>query len=184
MVLLDTTTLLLLIEPTAKPPLDPQTKKPVEKCKERLEYLIETLSQAGTKIVIPTPVLAEVLVGAGSARGAYLSEIQNASAIQIIPFDMKSAIELSFLLDADGNASKKRLSRAETWAKVKFDRQIVAIAKAYSVKDLYTDDRHLGDIADANGIVAHHTWSLPLPPQKQQRELDLPEPEDSNDDET
>lgn len=184
MVLLDTTALLLLIEPTAKPPLDPQTNKPVEKCKERLEYLIETLSQANTKIVIPTPVLAEVLVGAGSARGAYLSEIQNASAIQIISFDIKSAIELSFLLDADGNSSKKKLSRTETWAKVKFDRQIVAIAKAHSVKGLYTDDMHLGEIATANGIVAYHIWDLPLPPQKEQGELDLPEPENSDDDET
>jgi predicted nucleic acid-binding protein len=181
MALLDSTALLMLIDPTAKAPLDPKTGKPVERCKERLEHLTDTLSQAGTKILIPTPVLAEVLVCAGaSAKSAYLAEIQGAATFQIVAFDVKSAVELSFLLDGDGKAAGKKRPGKETWAKVKFDRQIIAIAKAYAVKEIYTDDRHLGEVATLNGIATHHIWDLPLPPPKKQGELDLPEPEDSD----
>ena len=184
MAVLDTTTLLLLIDPTAKPPLDPNTDKPVERCKERLEHLTETLSQAGTKILIPTPVLAEVLVCAGSsAKSAYLAEIQGAATFQIASFDVKSAVELSFLSDGDRKPVGKKKPGKETWAKVKFDRQIIAIGKAYGIKDIYTDDQHLGEIATLNGIMVHHIWDLPLPPPKKQGELDLPEPEDLDEDE-
>jgi hypothetical protein len=48
MVLIDATTLLLLLDPDARPPRDPATKKPLENCKERIEFLIETLSEAGS----------------------------------------------------------------------------------------------------------------------------------------
>ena len=47
MVVMDATTLLLLIDPSAKPPRDPETKKPREKCKERVQVLVDTLSEAG-----------------------------------------------------------------------------------------------------------------------------------------
>ena len=40
MVAIDNTTLALLLHPKAKPPNDPQTKLPLEKCKERIEQLI------------------------------------------------------------------------------------------------------------------------------------------------
>ena len=119
---------------------------------------------------------------AGSpAKSEYLQELQGAATFQIVAFDVKSAVELSFLLDGDGkpSGSKKRPGR-ETWAKVKFDRQIVATAKAYGEKDIYTDDEHLGEIAKLNGMTVHHIWDLPLPPPKLQGELDLLEPEESD----
>lgn len=181
MVILDSTTLLLLIDPNSKPPRDPGSGKPLERCKDRLTYLTETLTAAGSHVAIPTPVLSELLVGAGSAKSAYLAEIQAASVFVILPFDMKSAVELSFLLDAGGKPAKKRLGKAETWAKVKFDRQIVAIARANNVDQIYTDDGHLTEVAEANSITVHHTWDLPLPPQKAQGELDLEVPKPPND---
>lgn len=187
MVILDTTTILLLIEPTSRPPQDPQTGKPLERCKDRLEYLTKTLSEAGSRVVVPTPVLAELLVGAGAARSDYLTEIQASSVFQIVPFDVKSAVELSFLLDANSKPIKAKLSRVETWAKVKFDRQIIAIAKAQNIGDIYTDDEHLTSVAGANRISVHHTWDLPLPPQEKQITMEFPvpkePPEEQDDDE-
>jgi len=185
MVVLDTTTLLLLIEPTAKPPIDPKTKKPLGRARERIEFLLETLSQAKTQIFIPTPVLSELLVGAGNAKNQYLSEIQTSGALTIAPFDVKAAVELAFLLDGDGKRPKPPLSKQESWAKVKFDRQIVAIAKVNKVTAIYTDDKTLSAVAKANGIHPHHTWDLPLPPQKQQQDLPLeaPKANESDDDE-
>jgi predicted nucleic acid-binding protein len=182
MVVLDTTTLLLLIEPTAKAPIDPSTNKSVDRARERIEFLLETLSQAKTQVFIPTPVLSELLVGAGNAKNQYLGEIQASGALTIAPFDVKAAVELAFLLDGDGKRPKVTMSKQETWAKVKFDRQIVAIAKANKVSAIYTDDSTLASVAKANGIHAHHTWDLPLPPQKAQQDLPLVSREQSNED--
>jgi len=181
MVILDATTLLLLIDPKARPPLDPSTRKPLERCKDRLEYLRDSLSEAGTRVVIPTPVLSEVLVGAGTARSQYLTEITTSHAFLVAPFDVKAAVELSFLLDGGAKPAKRKLTRQETWAKVKFDRQIIAIARANRIKDIYTDDGNLTSVATANDVAVHHTWELPLPPQKQQQELNLPVPGDKDD---
>ena len=75
MVVIDATTLMLLIDPTAKPPLDLATNKPVERCKDRIEFLLTTLSEAGTQVLVPTPVLSEILIRAGNAKNQYLNEI-------------------------------------------------------------------------------------------------------------
>jgi predicted nucleic acid-binding protein len=170
MAIFDATTLLLLIEPSARPPRDPSTGKPVERSKDRLDFLVERLNDSGTKVVIPTPVLSEILVGAGDARGEYLSLITSSSAFMTASFDVKASVELSFLLDAGGMRPKKKLSATETYAKLKFDRQVIAIAKANGIKEIYTDDTGMSDAAAANGLTVHHTWELPLPPQRDQQD--------------
>jgi len=49
-VLFDTSTLLLALDPGAKPPLDPATNQPLEHARRRVEYLIRTLSKAKAKV--------------------------------------------------------------------------------------------------------------------------------------
>lgn len=177
MIVLDSTTLTLLIEPSAKPPKDPSTGKPLEKCKERIEHLIETLTGTGSRVLLPTPILAELLVRAGAARNQYLTELTTNYAFRPASFDERAAVELSTIIDAD-LSSKKKLTEYQTWAKVKFDRQIVAIAKIHSVTMIYTDDVSLAKCAKANNLDVTHTWNLPLPPVKAQQELDLTAPLD------
>jgi hypothetical protein len=169
MVVMDATTLMLLIDPTAKPPRNPATGAPVDRCKDRIEFLIATLSEAGdggTQIIIPTPVLSEVLVRAGKAKAQYLNEFTSSYSFRIAPFDEKAAIELAFLIDADLQ-SGKRLSDVETKAKVKFDRQIIAIAKVQGANVIYSDDGGLKTVGEANGFIVIPTWELPTPPMKQ-----------------
>jgi len=173
MVVIDATTLLLLFDPNASPPRDPSTKKPVDKCKERIQFLLTTLNDSGTRVIVPTPVLSELLVRAGEARPQFLSEITNSPAFVVAPFDLKSAVELSFLLEAQKAVGKKKMSDRETWAKLKFDRQIIAIAKVHSAKTIYSDDFGVEAVAKANGMRTVHTWELPLPPAAAQGELDL-----------
>ena len=60
----DASILIYVIDEQAKPPADPATGKPVDRCHERVTHLLETLQQENTKIVIPTPALAEALVRA------------------------------------------------------------------------------------------------------------------------
>jgi predicted nucleic acid-binding protein len=173
MLVIDATTLLLLFDPTASPPRDPSTKRPLDKCKERIQFLLTTLNDSGTRVIVPTPVLSELLVRAGDAKPQLLSEITNSPSFVVAPFDLKSAVELSFLLEAQKAIGKKKMSDRETWAKLKFDRQIIAIAKSHSAKTIYSDDIGLGSVAKLNGIRTIHTWELPLPPVAAQAEFDL-----------
>lgn len=168
MILRDATTLLLLVDPSAKPPKDPSTGQPLDKCKERVEHLLQTLSDLAVQVVLPTPVLAEVLVRAGAARSRYLAELTNSQVFRPASFDVRAAVELSMILDGDA-ALKKKLTPEKTWAKLKFDRQIISIAKV-------TDDTGLAKCARENNLNVTPTWELPLPPVAAQQELPLPSP--------
>lgn len=177
MVVMDSTTLLLLLYPSVKAPLDPSTNAPVTKCKERIELLLQNLSQAGIQIMVPTPVLSEVLVAAGADKARILNEISNAYAFKVQPFDALAAVEVAMLTDADLQ-SNKQLNADQTKAKVKFDRQIIAMAKVSGVQTIYSDDGPLGRKALANGIAVTKTADLPVPPEDPQATLDLKEPTD------
>src|SRR5690349_11915789 len=125
MVVFDSTVLLLAIDLNAQPPIDPQTHKPLTHAKARLDFLVVNLSQAKERILIPTPVLAEVLVGLKPADiPKVTSEISSSAAFKVAPFDQVAAIELALLSESPQHKSTK-LSPMETKAKVKFDRQII-----------------------------------------------------------
>lgn len=177
MVVMDATTLMLLFQPNSSPPNDPATGKPLEKCKERIELLLQGLSQASIKVLIPTPVLSEILVASGPDKARILGEINNAFAFQVQPFDQAAAIEVAMLTDTDLQ-SQKKLTVQETKAKVKYDRQMIAIAKVSGVKTIYSDDIGLGKTAVSNGIAVVKTSDLPLPPEPPQAELSLEVPAD------
>lgn len=168
MVALDATTLSLLIHPGSKPPLDSQGK-PISRCQERIEYLIETLQEKKEKILIPTPSLSEVLVVAGPAGPTYLNQLNSSARFRICPFDQKAAVEAAVAirnaLDDVSKGSRKAIT--STWAKVKYDRQIVAIAKAEGAHTIYSDDEDVRKYAAEVGIKAVRTEDLPLPPPKQ-----------------
>lgn len=174
-VLFDTSTLLLALDPDARPPLDPSTKKPLEHGKQRVEYLIRTLSKARTKVLIPAPVLAEVLVHAGDAANNYIQVLQQ-SPFRIVPFDMRAAIEW-----AESVAhNRSRPGRKSTpWAKVKFDHQITAIAKVEAVGTVYSDDRDIFSLAKQTGLHVVRSFDLPLDPDDRQLNLRLEEGNDS-----
>jgi hypothetical protein len=61
MIALDTNALSLLFLPTARIS-QRGSNKPIKFAKERIEELIRALSQSGEKILVPTPVLSELLV--------------------------------------------------------------------------------------------------------------------------
>jgi predicted nucleic acid-binding protein len=176
MVVMDSTVLLLLFDPEASPPLNPKTGKPLERCQDRVDWLLQTLSEAKEQVMIPTPVLSEILVAAGAGKAELLNRINNVRAFKIQPFDTVAAIEVAMLTDRDLQSDKK-FTAEETKAKVKYDRQIIAIAKVNGVKTIYSDDRKLRAKAVENGITVITTAELPLPPDSPQGELPLPNPD-------
>jgi hypothetical protein len=108
MVVFDTTFILLLLDSSVPVPSDPETGKPIEHGRDRVEYLISRLSDAGTEILIPTPVLAEALVRAGPATPDYLSKIRAIRSLRIGNFDQRAAVEVSLLTGAALKVGNKR----------------------------------------------------------------------------
>ncbi|MBK1663852.1 hypothetical protein CKO38_04280 [Rhodospirillum rubrum] len=173
MVIFDANFLLLLLDPDVDVPKDPATGRPLTRAKDRVEALIATLSKQREAIGIPTPVIAEILVHAGSAGPRYLSVVNNTSRFRILPFDLRSAIELAAMTASAIAAGDKRSGSLAPWQKVKVDRQIAAIAIVGNASSIYTDDEGVMTLAKATKIPTISSWDLPLPPEDTQGTLDI-----------
>ena len=176
MVVFDSSVLLLVLDPNAKPPNDPTTGQPLDKAFERIEYLIENLTADKERIVIPTPVLSEVLVHAGHAMQPYLDTLNGQAAFRIAPFDQKAAIEAALAMSDAIKRGGRRIDAANpdaTVTKIKFDRQIVAIAKAEGAHAVYSDDADVHVYSMHAGLDAYRTADLDLPPEDPQGSLDV-----------
>lgn len=171
MIVFDASVLLLLLAPEALPPSDPRTGQPVERCKERLDHLIATFERQRQKVIIPTPVLSEILVHAGEAGPAYLDVLGSSARFKIVPFDTRAAVELAALTREAIDQGDKRSGSTAPWAKIKFDRQIIAIARVEGAAAIYSDDAELARLAHRLGIEVVGVADIPLPPPDPQSEL-------------
>lgn len=63
-------------------------------------------------------------------------------------------------------------------AKVKFDRRIICIAKAYNVAEIHSDDEHVEKLGESLGLTVVGLLVCPLPPDL--RQPDLPTPKEIN----
>jgi len=141
--------------------------------------LIGNLSADKEKIIIPTPVLSEVLVHAAAAMQTYLEILNGQAAFRIAPFDQKAAIEAALAMSDAIRRGGHRVDAANpdvTKTKIKFDRQIVAIAKAEGAHSVYSDDEDVHRYATQAGLKAHRTCELDLPPEDPQANLDFSAP--------
>jgi hypothetical protein len=162
MVVFDSAVLTLLLWDHARSPLDPSTSKPVERCKERMELLVHSLHKAKQTIIIPTPVVSEVLtVSAGGLR--YVALLQKGTVFRIEPFDTRAAIELAEMNKTLLATGDKKGGIDAPWQKIKFDRQIAAIAKVVGAKVLYTNDGPLKTTAESVGLKVIGVHELPAP---------------------
>lgn len=173
MVALDATMLMLFLRPDSAIPPD-DSGRAVEFAAERVQHLIETLDKASIGVIIPTPALSEVLVRAGERHDQELvQQLLKWSCIRIVPFDVRAAIEVASMAREDLARTAKRSPRAETYAKLKYDRQIVAIAKVLRVTTIYSDDGGVRTLGSRVGIEVKGVGDLALPPSTSQRELEL-----------
>lgn len=142
------------------------------------------LSKAKRKLVIPTPVVSEMLLLTHGFGQQYLEKINKSRAFVVAPFDQKAAIELAVMTAISRREKKKlRAGSNATAAKLKFDRQIVAIAKTSGATTIYTGDGDLATFAKENGIEAVKLEELPLPEGARQMDF-LAWPEKDDPDET
>ena len=171
MVAIDSTFFPYLFNHPTRIPKDPATDKPVEVINERINLLIETLQEDKETIIIPTPALSEFLVLAKQDGPKYLKEFTTNALYAIKPFDIIAAIELAAIrLDMEKKLSKRELkaqSPESTYAKICFDRQIIAIAKANNAHTIYSEDSGVAAFATNLGIKVVQVWTLPKPKDTQ-----------------
>jgi predicted nucleic acid-binding protein len=105
--------------------------------KIKIDMIIASLKQQRAKILIPTPVMTEVLIKSSSAGIEYSALLSRSASFQIAPFDLKAAIECSDLLKL-AFTNKEKASVTKT--KFKFDWQIIAIAASRSAEAIYAED--------------------------------------------
>lgn len=172
MVVFDATILLPLLWPDCPPPRHPETNEPIPDFKVRIEYLVSRLSRTRTKIIVPTPALSEVLVRAGQAGEEYLRILNSTGPFRPASFDQRAAMELAIIMGESLSDGEKRARGDQTWAKFKFDRQIIAIARTENASTIYSDDKPLCKLGQRLGISVVPISELPMPPQKAQLELE------------
>ena len=93
-----------------------------------------------------------------------VGKLNRYAVFEIAPFDQLAAIELSEI--AKGELGKKRPDNTTTYAKLRYDRQIVAIAKVRRVTAIYSDDGGVATLAKKLEIPVIGIADLPLPPEK------------------
>lgn len=174
----DASTLIYLFDDQAAAPKDASTGDPVERCRDRIEYMIERLAKAKAKIIIPTPALAEVLVRAHKGAPDLLRILKSSKHFKIVPFDERAAVEHAATQSVRHASGTK--SPSSTRNKAKFDDQIVAIAVVEGVTEIYSDD---GDIAKLVGsqMKVVGLSDLPLPPEDAQIDIFSMLPNDPTD---
>lgn len=167
----DNSFLTLLLNPDSPSRPNPATKVPVPYCKERIEDLIDDLSQKNGTLLIPAPALAESLCTSEAAE-VHFERLQGYKAIEVAPFGARAALELGRIIRAATVKGDKRSGQVGDWQHVKMDRTIIAIAKVHSVEVFYSDDTDQIAFAKTVGLLVKSSWDLPLSERRSQRNLD------------
>lgn len=166
-VVFDTSTLIFLFKPDALGPHFPGSNERVDSCQSRITYLLSELQKSKSRIVVPTPALAELLTHAGEAGPEWLRILSTSKHFRISPFDVLAAIECAELSRKRLGAGKQ--SQAER-RKAKFDEQIVAIAAVEAAGVIFSDDEDIRKLA-TNKMEVRGMADMPLPPQEAQGSL-------------
>lgn len=128
----------------------------------KIDHLVATIQKTGDRIIVPTPALSELLVKAGDAGPKYLEIFERSKFFQVAGFGQRAAVEAAAITrNAITTGAKRGATPEADWAKVKFDRQIVAIARVAAATCIYTSDDQLARHAKAVGIDAIDRAGLP-----------------------
>jgi len=128
MIAFDANVLSLVLYPKSSVPLDFRDRKPILYARERIDALITELDGKET-IIVPTPALSEALVVVAPDVQPYIDLLSNTRHFQIKPFGLKAAVEVALRVKEAKRKGDKRDGIVGDWDKIKYDRQIVAIAK-------------------------------------------------------
>jgi len=161
------------------PLLDENARSDVPQGKVKVQYLLTELMNAKDVVGVPTPALAEFLVKIEpAARNKYLKILTSSARFRIIPFDTLAAVEVAEQIAVAVANGDKRSGVKGDWPKVKFDRQIIAVAQVSGAPRIYSHDPDFKTLVGTGGMQVINLDDLPLPPTGDQLEIDLGEEQD------
>lgn len=141
--------------------------------KVKLEHLLQQLDRRKGKAIIPTPAIAEYLVYADAGGLNFIEAIQKRASVQVADFNLAAAFEAANMDAAAIGRGDKRDGSGDNWQKVKYDRQIVAIAKANGAKLIVSNDAGIRANAARVGLKAASLDELDLPDSARQHKLPI-----------
>lgn len=162
MVVFDAAILSLAIDRKARIPNDFRTGMPIPQARERVDALIASLEDDREVILIPAPALAEALATVAEKAIELTELIEAKTSFRIKGFGKREAIELALRTHSAVLAGDKREGVDEPWQKVKYDRQIVAIAKTEGATAIYSTDKGVHSHAKLWAIPALHLADVTL----------------------
>lgn len=139
--------------------------------RERIDYFLLILEKNKSKIIIPTPAIAEFLAVADTARHEFIRQLQRKSYIEIAPFDMAAAVECGLIDATVINAGDKRGGVNKPWQHIKVDRQIIAIGRVHNASLVISGDNGVCNNASRVNMDSMTIDDLPLPPTDPQGKL-------------
>lgn len=166
MIAIDANILSLILYPEASVPDDYRTKQPIPMAHRRAEQLIEQASARNEAVLIAAPILAEVLVVVADKIEEYITEFEQSATLRIKPFGTRAAVELAIRTKAARDSGDKKDGVQDTWAKVKYDRQLMAIAKVEGAMEVFSTDAGVLKHAAAFGLVGRHLADVELKPRQ------------------
>ncbi|MBL0129276.1 MAG: PIN domain-containing protein [Flavobacteriales bacterium] len=117
----------------------------------RAKALLALLAEEKAIIIIPAPVLSEILMRVPAAEHGKIVNFITAR-FRVPPFDAAAAAiaaQIRQKLMSEGEF--KKIQKSSTREVVKFDIQIIAIAKLHGAKTIYSEDRGLKNAAEGWG---------------------------------
>jgi len=157
-------------DPSIRHPIDPSNGQPVTFAQERVSALIKEAGEQKESIIIPTPVLSEVLAFTDERRYELIEMINKSAHLTVAPFDMKAAVELAEM-NLELQRGEKVFADEAPYQKQKIDRQIVAICKVHQGTTLYTTDKSQKNFALRFGLEVKHLADIPIPEEARQMRL-------------
>lgn len=142
-----------------------------EETKARINFLIDETRKARGRIVIPAPALSEFFA---RARPEEVRLLLEEKVFRIAPFDTRAALECGAIYKIWLSGQSKTASKT----KVKFDLQILSIAKSNNAVLLVTNDLQLQTMAAQYRVLVKPVEDLALPDSARQLKL-LPLPGDA-----
>ncbi|MFT4065063.1 hypothetical protein [Paraburkholderia sp.] len=79
------------------------------------------------------------------------NEFSRSFGFEVVPFDQRAAIECSIGIRATLSSGNRKGKQNAVWSMVKFDHQIVAIARSRLVTCIYSDDKGLRNFVRSIG---------------------------------
>lgn len=164
-IVIDTNVLVQIMQnEDAKELRDPVSGQPVNNAFMRAQALVERIEAIKGVVILPAPVLAEYLIGIRrESYQVHLDIINSVRCIEISSFDQMAAVECAMMVS---NAEMKQLDPDSKMAKLKYDRQILAISVAAGAKEIWTHDKQIFRRAEALGLLARSLASIDASPEQ------------------